>query len=218
LLDPAVVVERALGAPDVEMAAEVLEAGLDAGSNLLGSPPADGPGRDLRRPTLRHRPEFPAGRSLGHVVDVFAVVAVLGDLVVLADCHNGSAEVLDLIAEVVEASRRGFGPTWPDRAGSGVVAARARSERRTLRKPGGATSTEAIGEAGIGGRRDDVRGDRFGDLHRRAAVRLGELEGDVAGEVAEARVRRAFDRDGSAAGAAAAGAGRSPGRAARRLR
>ena len=52
------------------------------------------------------------------------------------------------------------------------------------------------GRVGVRGGRDDVRGDRSGDLHWRAAVRLGQLEGDVAGEVAEVGVGRALDVDG----------------------
>ncbi len=100
LRDPAVVVERALRAPDVEMAAEVLEAGLDAGSNLLGRPPADRPGGVLAR-LLGPGQDF--GRDLArHVVDVVAVVAVLGDLAAFADGHDRRAQVLDLAAEVVE--------------------------------------------------------------------------------------------------------------------
>ncbi len=82
------------------MAAEVLEAGLDAGSNLLGRPPADRPGGVLSR-LLGPGQDF--GRDIArHVVDVVAVVAVLGDLAAFADGHDRRPQVLDLAAEVVE--------------------------------------------------------------------------------------------------------------------
>src|ERR1035437_9391164 len=48
---------------------------------------------------------------------------------------------------------------------------------------------------GVRRRRRDVRGNRFGDLQGGAAVGLGQLEGDVAGEVAILWVGRALDRD-----------------------
>ena len=82
------------------MAAEVLEAGFDAGPNLLRRPPADRPGRILAR--LLGLGQDRGRQLLGHVVDVVAVVAVFGDLAALADGHDRGAEVLDLAAEVVE--------------------------------------------------------------------------------------------------------------------
>ena len=99
-LDPAAVVERALLLPHVEVHAEPLEAGLDAGAHALGGPGAHDPRRVVgsRRRFLRH-----VGRELrGQLLDVVAPVAVLGDLGAVAPRQDREPEVEHLRPEVVE--------------------------------------------------------------------------------------------------------------------
>jgi hypothetical protein len=92
--------EGALRAPDVEMASQVLEAGLDTDTYPLGSPAADRPGGILAR--MFGLFQDGGGQLPGHVVDVVAAIAVLGDLLLAPDRHDRGTEVLDLAAEVVE--------------------------------------------------------------------------------------------------------------------
>ena len=82
------------------MAAETLEAGFYACSNVFRSPSPDRPGRILA--VALGLLEDGRRQIAGHLVDVVAVVAVFWDFAAVADRHNGGAEVLDLAAEIVE--------------------------------------------------------------------------------------------------------------------
>ena len=98
--DPAVVVERALRAPDIEMAAEAFQARFDAGPNLLGGPAACGPGRVLAG--VGRFLEDRRRQLACHLVNVGAVVAVLGDVVAVADGDDARPEIPHLRPEIVE--------------------------------------------------------------------------------------------------------------------
>ena len=97
---PAVGVERSLRGPHVEAHAEVGEAALDARANLLGRPGTDYPAR-LRFVGLSLLRYF-CWNFLGDLADVFAVVAILGNLLPSGQRQHRLAELLDLAARVVE--------------------------------------------------------------------------------------------------------------------
>ncbi len=96
--------------------------------------------------------------------------------------------------------------TWPQAAGSARTAAMtdssAASASRRFRKPGAATSAEAIGEivpaaaAAAASLGPQFRGQDLGDRQGRHAVRARELHGEVAREIAVVRIRRALHLDG----------------------
>src|SRR6185436_20678765 len=98
--DPAVLVQRALARPDIEADAETGEACLDLLAHDPGRPMAEvavrvDAGRRRRLPGLRrHR------RS--EVLDVLAVVAVIGHRLAPMDRGDRGAQIRDLAAHVVE--------------------------------------------------------------------------------------------------------------------
>ncbi len=222
------------------MAAEVIEAGFDAGPNLLRRPAAGSPAGILAR--LLGRGQNFGRQLLGHVVDVVAVVAVLGDLAAFANGHDRCAEILHLAAEIVEVvlaldlMAGGRQDAAQEIAGEGAPSiadverpgrvGRHELDVDVLRMLGGDAAPgrrvaqnllrrsrqSVVGEAdveepwrrhfhrddggvGVRGRGGHMGGDRRGDLERRAAVWLGQPQGDVAGKVAPGRVRGALDRD-----------------------
>src|SRR6185503_4734971 len=86
--------------PDVEMHAQSLEACLDPFADARARPPADGVGR-VRIVGRLVRP-YVVRDGGGELFHVGAVVAVLGDRLAAADGEDGSAEVVELAAGIVE--------------------------------------------------------------------------------------------------------------------
>jgi hypothetical protein len=99
-LDPATLVQRGLGRPDVEVDAEPLEAGLDA-FPYLGRGPASDDGGGVGATRRRGRPDR-ARDGRGEVVDVVALVAVFRDGFAAPDRADRGTELIELAARVVE--------------------------------------------------------------------------------------------------------------------
>ena len=103
-LDPALVVQRALGLPDVEAHAEMRQRGLDAGAHSLRCPGADDPvgvGVGLARWPRRPCPDLvrQLGRQLG---DIGPAIGLLGQRQSAAERPHRGAKDADLDPEVVE--------------------------------------------------------------------------------------------------------------------
>ena len=112
---------------------------------------------------------------------------------------SGPVGLADTNSTLTERGRTGA--TRPQPGGSArmdaIVDSSAASRRRTFRKPGGATSADAIGEAEpVAGRLCiQLGGDGGRDRQRRHPVRAGKPHRQVAREVTVDGVGRAFDGD-----------------------
>ena len=98
--DPALVVEPRLARPDVEMHAERLEAGLDPFADATGRPPTDD-GRGIGAVGGGGGPDV-VGDGRHQVMDVGALVAVLGHRLTALERGDGRAQVADLRTRIVE--------------------------------------------------------------------------------------------------------------------
>ena len=99
-VDPALVVEPRLARPDVEMHAERLEAGLDPFAHATGRPPSDD-GRGVGAVGGGGGPDV-VGDGGHELMDVGALVAVLGHRLTALERGHGRAQVADLGTRIVE--------------------------------------------------------------------------------------------------------------------